>query len=328
MESQPSIETQPPITVRPVQSTRLHIPFQKFPPEIRDEIYRYVLLSTEDEDEDEDWEDWGPTGPDVCCLSLLLVSKQIYLEAFHIYYRYRNLKFSDSFSLSLFLKNIGDVRRYYVTRINFNWTEYATPELYDLLRRCPNLRFLDIHIYSVGPPFGSPRTMRTARNAVYPDRHTTNTTHVNALCDVRGLEVVRFFDRQYVYDDPQDYIAEKDQSHVIGDDRGGFEIDVSKPWSHFEATGMILDPREWDQVVKTLTLLRNEMTRPRVKKYQAPVDLKMDLFKPRPKVSEPPVDAPIDLLKPRKGPNKVSKIKKPPSARPRAGTWRYNLRQR
>lgn len=34
MESQPSIETQPPITVRPVQSTRLHIPFQKFPPEI------------------------------------------------------------------------------------------------------------------------------------------------------------------------------------------------------------------------------------------------------------------------------------------------------
>ena len=59
-----------------------------FPPEIRERIYTFLLTS-----EDDMPITTRNDGPDTRCPSLLLVCKQICLEAFHIFYRYNNLKF-------------------------------------------------------------------------------------------------------------------------------------------------------------------------------------------------------------------------------------------
>lgn len=277
--------------VAPYLLTRSGPSFERFtdlPPEVRNTIYGYVLLSTEDEHSSFVTDFRTPRGPDTCCLSLLLVSKQTYLETFHIYYRHRNLRFSDSSSLALFLKNIGEVRRFYVTHVTFDWSSTSSPQVYDLLRQCPNLRYLDIYVTRKGLPLG----YHVGR---YPN--SRNGTHINALSNVRGLETVRFFDHGYLY---------KRNRH-----EEGAEIDVSLPWTAIRSS-ITQGQVRWVQLVDKLKLIRQGMMRPRPKKYQAHVSLKLDLFGPR------------------KEPEQGSSSSRSEGARSdtRLGRERYNLRAR
>ena len=118
-----------PTSIQPPQQT---LPL---PPEIRDRIYKLILRP-------EKW--FGMGEPENRCLSLLLVSKQIYREAYHIFYQCNNLKFLNVRYLWLFLKNIGYSRRFCVTHISFVWMGPEAKEAFELLKRCPNLKYVDM----------------------------------------------------------------------------------------------------------------------------------------------------------------------------------------
>ena len=54
-------------------------------------------------------------------LSILLVSKQIYMEAFHVFYTTNCFSFTDTGLFYRFLKNIGYIRRQHLTMVYFLW---------------------------------------------------------------------------------------------------------------------------------------------------------------------------------------------------------------
>lgn len=82
---------------------------------------------TSQKSEDDDKYIWSRVkGPDKRPLSLLLVSKQTYPEAYHIFYRHNNRQFPNVCYLWQFLKNIGYARRQYVTHITLVWMGLAT----------------------------------------------------------------------------------------------------------------------------------------------------------------------------------------------------------
>lgn len=254
------------------RSLRMHLPF---PAEIRDRIYRYVLLSTDSEDSPLE-DNWLPRGPDSCCLSVLLVSKQTYLEAFHIYYRYRNLEFSNLSALELFLKNIGGLRRSYVTHVSFVWNTAGSNHVYQLLQQCPNLRYLNIHIPEIRPlEYSGVYAALGAR--LYGQRYN----HAEALRNVRGLEAVRFFDHGYVYKVSQVDKGESPDKELEIIEREYVEIDVSKRWAQVEKQDIRLEYGKWNELVEKLTYVRDGMMRSRLKKYQPQVNKKIDLFKLR-----------------------------------------------
>lgn len=126
----------PPPSHNGAQSPLRNLPFTA---EIRDSIYRFALAPLEH----------SPTslitgGPDPRCLSLLLVSKQTYFEAHHIFYRDNILHFRHVDALWLFLKNLGYARRLCVTHVSFSWQGLEAKEAFRLLQRCPRLSTLTI----------------------------------------------------------------------------------------------------------------------------------------------------------------------------------------
>lgn len=152
---------------------------QKLPPEIRLRIYELVLtiphnhLSTRPH--------WGlpyvfkGPGPKCTDLSLLCVSRQTFLEAFHVFYRYNKLHFESTDMLYKFLKNIGYLRRQQITSIAFGWLwiDLYAKEAFRLLKTCPNLKHMDIIVNS----------------KTYPRWTMPNEA---ALKEVRGMETVEF----------------------------------------------------------------------------------------------------------------------------------------
>ena len=101
-----------------------HLPL---PLEIRNAIYTYVLTEYDDLSNPDPLAN-DATGqvakdckPNTSSLSLLLVSRQIFLEAYPIFYRVNTFTFGNIGSLQRFLKNIGFARRQYLTRIRFSW---------------------------------------------------------------------------------------------------------------------------------------------------------------------------------------------------------------
>ena len=134
-------------TTEPVEIFR----FPDLAPEIRDRIYHFVLGPPEDpsicltqvlddrplrapngrvdlnkafrvksvvqnsEHKDPDWGVIHQVKPDD--LSILLVSKQTYIESFHVFYTTNCLYFTDTALLYRFLKNIGYARRQHLTMV-------------------------------------------------------------------------------------------------------------------------------------------------------------------------------------------------------------------
>ena len=85
-------------------------------------------------------------------LSILLVSKQIYAEAFHIFYATNCLFFTDTGLLYRFLKNIGYIRRQHLTMIYFLWRGPDAKETFRLLKTCRRLKSLQFTVPCSHPP--------------------------------------------------------------------------------------------------------------------------------------------------------------------------------
>lgn len=84
-------------------------------------------------------------------LSLLLVSKQTYMEAFHIFYQNNTLYFNDTDTLLQFLKNIGFARRQEVTNIGFDWVGAESKAAFRLLKTCSNLQTVRLTMTKTHP---------------------------------------------------------------------------------------------------------------------------------------------------------------------------------
>ena len=134
-----------------------HLPF---PPEIRQRIYKYALqlpgclkeplyhYAPPTSRSGTLWPvkrqsfhyplDAGARSP--FDLSLLLVSKQTFLEAYHVFYRFNTIFFASTDALLEFLQGIGYARRQELTDIGFDWIGEEAKATFRLLRTCGNLR--------------------------------------------------------------------------------------------------------------------------------------------------------------------------------------------
>ena len=141
-----------------------------FSPEIRNQIYHYVLTNpghiplepSEEKDSksfsDSDERKWAEegAGPDPRPLQLLLLSRQTYTEAYHIYYRENTLHFDSFMRFSLFLKNTGEARRREVTGLSFNYSKDDDLSYYQLtIWQLPNLKSLEIILKHSSSPDSS-----------------------------------------------------------------------------------------------------------------------------------------------------------------------------
>ena len=88
--------------------------------------------------------DWGVTHEvKPSDLSILMVSKQIYVEAFHVFYTSNCFSFTDTGLLYRFLKNIGYTRRQHLTMIYFLWRGPDAKEAFRLLKTCRRIKKLN-----------------------------------------------------------------------------------------------------------------------------------------------------------------------------------------
>lgn len=134
-----------------------HLPF---PPEIRQRIYKYAL-QLPDCFKEPRYHYATPTSrsrtlwpvkqrsfhyplsagaPSPFDLSLLLVSKQTFMEAYHVFYRFNTIFFSSTDALLEFLQGIGYARRQELTDIGFDWVGEEAKAAFRLLKTCGNLR--------------------------------------------------------------------------------------------------------------------------------------------------------------------------------------------
>ena len=85
-------------------------------------------------------------------LSILLVCKQIYAEAFHVYYSSNCFYIPDTALLFSFLKGIGYNRRQHLTMIAFDWRGAYAKEAFRLLKTCRMLRTISLTLPCSKPP--------------------------------------------------------------------------------------------------------------------------------------------------------------------------------
>ena len=138
--------------------------FSRLPPEVRNRICELVLGAPYDDPSScltdigfpnqASSFDWHGTvqrvGP--ALLSLLLVSKQIYTETFHIFYATNNLAFSSTDVLYRFLRRIGYARRQHITMVYFIYEGPNAKEAFRLLKTCRRLRRLQFSLPCSMPP--------------------------------------------------------------------------------------------------------------------------------------------------------------------------------
>jgi hypothetical protein len=123
----------------------------ELPIEIRDQIFRLVLKQSENDPSmkptpGDTYTVFQATGPTFSDFSLLLVSRQTFLETYATFYRFNKLHFGSTKYLFRFLRNIGFARRQQITRIAFGWTFHCcnAKATFRLLKTCSNLRTVEI----------------------------------------------------------------------------------------------------------------------------------------------------------------------------------------
>lgn len=146
-----------------------------FPPEIRHLIYSLVL----DVSNDEPLEikllgrlTISPTNSPASIgsdLSILLVSKQTYIDAYHIFYRINRFHFDTTTVLFNFLRGIGSIRRQHVVWVSFRSFDDNAKRAFRLLKSCQRLKHLQLRL-----PYYQP-------------------SGYVALREVRGLESVQIY---------------------------------------------------------------------------------------------------------------------------------------
>lgn len=72
----------------------------------------------------------------------ILLSRQTYIEAFHIFYRINNPYFKSTDRMYRFLRNIGYARRQHVTVIESYWKGRDSKRAFRLLKTCQGLKVL------------------------------------------------------------------------------------------------------------------------------------------------------------------------------------------
>lgn len=98
---------------------------------------------------------------DPSLLSILLTSKQIYTEAFHVFYSTHCFSFIDTEQLYRFLRNIGYVRRQDLTMIYFVWRGEFANKAFRLLKTCSKLKTLQFTVpCSHAPGYAALREVR------------------------------------------------------------------------------------------------------------------------------------------------------------------------
>jgi len=171
---------------RPCVATQ-YVPtfFSKLPGEVRDKIYKLVLgpafdpskCFTEPIDPNirvsfgyngrvesthgtiNTPEMYHPVLPSI--LNLLLVCKQIFIEAFHIFYATHLFSFADTDHLYRFLRRIGYARRQQITKIHFLWQGPHAKEAFRLLKTCKRLKEAHFTVpCSIPPGYAALREVR------------------------------------------------------------------------------------------------------------------------------------------------------------------------
>jgi len=162
-------------------------------PEIRDRIYKYVLCSDKSVVVSDDIISTSIDGEN--CnkwhLSILLLSRQTYIEAFHIFYRYNNFYFTSTNRLYRFLRNIGYARRQHVTAIKFYWFGSDSKRAFRLLKTCQGLKFLKTSIIDNQPDeYVALREVRGLEKITIDDFPARDNYHFNPSIyhDSRELE--------------------------------------------------------------------------------------------------------------------------------------------
>lgn len=112
--------------------------------------FRTKSVKTNSKHKDPDWGVTHEVKP--CDLSVLVVSKQIYVEAFHVFYTSNCFSFTDTGLLYRFLKNIGYTRRQHLTMIYFLWRGPDAKEAFRLLKTCRRLRLVQFTVPCSHPP--------------------------------------------------------------------------------------------------------------------------------------------------------------------------------
>ena len=157
-------------------------PFLKLPTEIRNMIYRLVFPkgSYHCHHMAGDLQMWDPRytvneGEVPSSLAILETCRQIYLEAFHIFYRYNLLHFHTTDDMKFCLKSMGHARRQQVRSVSFLWQGHDPKGAFRMLKTCSNLK-----------------KIRVCQNMDPDSDYTGFETHIGylALREVRGLELV------------------------------------------------------------------------------------------------------------------------------------------
>ena len=177
--------SRPPNKLAKAEPKVKHLPL---PPELQDRIRQLVLISGGENIAIRRYtshiaDQW---------LSLLLVSKQTCLKAFHIVYCYNNFQFFDVNDLTQLLKNIGYACRRIVAHITLYEVDDKAVLARRALQRCSNLRYLN-----VWPNIGLWRMkIDTFRERIAFFRHTRGLEEVGFLgIDDERIDLAQPFDR-------------------------------------------------------------------------------------------------------------------------------------
>ena len=173
--------------------------FLKLPPEVRKQIYELILYRNcppylVGPSKPGQLKDSNSNGkerpnatiippPDVAhdmsskCFNILLTCREIFMEAYQIYYRVNVFYFSGLEVMTKFLQNIGAARRQELVEVHLSWTDFAisTVRGLRLLKTCRNLKAVGIHGF-------------------FP------TSEMVALKEVRGLQHVYLYDTRIPFE--------------------------------------------------------------------------------------------------------------------------------
>ena len=144
-------------------------PFLELPVELRNIIYGHVLTSSKPRRMLHYSARRAPTPSS--CLALLEVCRQIYEEAFHLFYRENTLKFETTGDLNAFLYHVGYARRQGIRSIEFFWAGSEPKYAFRMLKTCQRLEKI----------------------AIENSRGGQRRSGEVALREVRGLKIVQTF---------------------------------------------------------------------------------------------------------------------------------------
>ncbi|KAI9717517.1 MAG: hypothetical protein M1812_004658 [Candelaria pacifica] len=179
--------------------------FEKFPPELRDRIYHFRLISddkitatkclTKDEMKALSDRKQGsiacrvePKASESSRASLLLVNRQMYNETVAIFYSHNHFNFECAGALEEFLKSISTECRNYITEVTVNWVGgYDAKRAFLLLAKCEALKTLHLEI-SMATLIGAPILGWPGQSR----QMFVSSRGMPSLLTVRGLKTVDF----------------------------------------------------------------------------------------------------------------------------------------